>query len=416
METTVQKPKLLDLVKQSSTYKLIVSPELEQKIRYYLDRFPRDEYSGTLFYTVSGSFETKDLVINAFDFLLQDIGTSGYTEFNQSPDVIGYMVEHPELLDEKVYQGLMHSHHILGAFFSGTDLATLKEEGTDRIHFVSLIIDTKGTYQAAITRVVVEEMQATGFIKYPTFNGQEVTGSPVTYSFNRKKLEYFMLDVERPAIENPFSEMAARIEEVKEQKAKAAKEKAATTPYGNYGGGYNNYGQYGNWGKKEDKPAVPTNGISYQTNVGRGNLAVPTNPNYVPPVQNELPFEEPDVDVPPPYGHVKVDPEIINDLAAQLVTGDINYFKPTDTTLDELARAGEEMFEQRFEDEKLFHAWAEQYVEFLVYYTEDPKLEMFDDEVLAALIAHDLAEVLSALTTKGKYINQFIEILNRYII
>ena len=346
METTVQKPKLLDLVKQSSTYKLIVSPELEQKIRYYLDRFPRDEYSGTLFYTVSGSFETKDLVINAFDFLLQDIGTSGYTEFNQSPDVIGYMVEHPELLDEKVYQGLMHSHHILGAFFSGTDLATLREEGTDRIHFVSLIIDTKGTYQAAITRVVVEEMQATGFIKYPTFNGQEVTGSPVTYSFNRKKLEYFMLDVERPAIENPFSEMAARIEEVKEQKAKAAKEKAATTP----------------------------------------------------------------------YGHVKVDPETINDLAAQLVTGDINYFKPTDTTLDELARAGEEMFEQRFEDEKLFHAWAEQYVEFLVYYTEDPKLEMFDDEVLAALIAHDLAEVLSALTTKGKYINQFIEILNRYII
>lgn len=398
METTVQKPKLLDLVKQSSTYKLIVSPELEQKIRYYLDRFPRDEYSGTLFYTVSGSFETKDLVINAFDFLLQDIGTSGYTEFNQSPDVIGYMVEHPELLDEKVYQGLMHSHHILGAFFSGTDLATLREEGTDRIHFVSLIIDTKGTYQAAITRVVVEEMQATGFIKYPTFNGQEVTGSPVTYSFNRKKLEYFMLDVERPAIENPFSEMAARIEEVKEQKAKATKEKAATTPYGNYGGGYNNYGQYGNWGKKEDKPAVPT------------------NPNYVPPVQNELPFEEPDVDVPPPYGHVKVDPETINDLAAQLVTGDINYFKPTDTTLDELARAGEEMFEQRFEDEKLFHAWAEQYVEFLVYYTEDPKLEMFDDEVLAALIAHDLAEVLSALTTKGKYINQFIEILNRYII
>ena len=398
METTVQKPKLLDLVKQSSTYKLIVSPELEQKIRYYLDRFPRDEYSGTLFYTVSGSFETKDLVINAFDFLLQDIGTSGYTEFNQSPDVIGYMVEHPELLDEKVYQGLMHSHHILGAFFSGTDLATLREEGTDRIHFVSLIIDTKGTYQAAITRVVVEEMQATGFIKYPTFNGQEVTGSSVTYSFNRKKLEYFMLDVERPAIENPFSELAARIKEVREQKVKAAKEKAATTPYGNYGGGYNNYGQYGNWGKKEDKPAVPT------------------NPNYVPPVQNELPFEEPDVDVPPPYGHVKVDPETINDLAAQLVTGDINYFKPTDTTLDELARAGEEMFEQRFEDEKLFHAWAEQYVEFLVYYTEDPKLEMFDDEVLAALIAHDLAEVLSALTTKGKYINQFIEILNRYII
>lgn len=415
METTVKKPKLLDLIKQSSIYKLIVSPELEQKIRYYLDRFPRDEYSGTLFYTVSGSFETEDLVINAFDFLLQDIGTSGYTEFNQSPDVIGYMVEHPELLDEKVYQGLMHSHHTLGAFFSGTDLATLREEGSDRIHFVSLIIDTKGTYQAAITRVVVEEMQATGFLKYPTFNEQEITGSSITYSFNRKKLEYFMLNVERPVIENPFAEMASRIEEVKEQKAKAAKAKAATVSYNNYG--YNNYGQYGNWDKKEDKPAVPSNGISYQTNVGRGNLAVPSNPNYVPPVQSELPFEEPMIDdTPPPYMYVKVDPEIISDLAAQLVTGDINYFKPNDATLDELAKAGESMFEQRFEEEKLFHAWAEQYVEFLVYYTEDPKLEMYEDDVLAALVAYDLIEVLESLTTKGKFINQFIEILNRYII
>lgn len=96
------------MAQQQSTYKLIVSPELEQKIRYYLDKFPRDEYSGTLFYTVSGSFETDDIVINAFDFLLQDIGTSGYTEFDQSPDVVGYMVDHPELLDEYVYQGLMH--------------------------------------------------------------------------------------------------------------------------------------------------------------------------------------------------------------------------------------------------------------------------------------------------------------------
>lgn len=415
METTVKKPKLLDLIKQSSTYKLIVSPELEQKIRYYLDKFPRDEYSGTLFYTVSGSFETEDLVINAFDFLLQDIGTSGYTEFNQSPDVIGYMVEHPELLDEKVYQGLMHSHHVLGSFFSGTDLATLREEGSDRIHFVSLIIDTKGTYQAAITRVVVEEMQATGFLKYPTFNEQEVTGSPITYSFNRKKLEYFMLNVERPVIENPFAEMASRIEEVKEQKAKAAKAKAATVSYNNYG--YNNYSQYGNWDNKESKPAVPSNGISYQTNVGRGNLAVPSNPNYVPPVQSELPFEEPMIDdTPPPYGYARVDSEIISDLAAQLVTGDINYFKPNNITLDELAKAGESMFEQRFEEEKLFHAWAEQYVEFLVYYTEDPKLEMYEDDVLAALVAYDLIEVLESLTTKGKFINQFIEILNRYII
>ena len=416
METTIQKPKLLELEKKSSSYKLLVSPELEKKIRYYLDRFPSIEYSGTLFYTVSGSFETNDLVINAFDFLLQDIGTGAYTEFNQSPDVIGYMVEHPELLDETVYQGLMHSHHNMGAFFSGTDTSTLREEGSDRVHFVSLIIDTKGTYQAAITRVVVEEMKATGFIKYPTFNNKEVVGNPITYSFNRKKIEYFMLEVTRPELENPFQELSNRIKEVQEQKAKAAK---AATPITypvnkneSYTGYNNNY-----LDPYKSNNTVPANGISYQTNVGRGNLTTPINKNYEIP-KNQLPFEEPDIDLdtPVPYGYVKVDPELIQELIAQLITGDVNYFMEEGVTLESLIPACESMFELRFPDKKLFHAWAEQYVEFLVYYTEDPKLEMYEDEVVAALIANDMSELLRKFITENGYIKSFVEILDRYII
>lgn len=419
METTIQKPKLLELEKKSSSYKLLVSPELEKKIRYYLDRFPSIEYSGTLFYTVSGSFETNDLVINAFDFLLQDIGTGAYTEFNQSPDVIGYMVEHPELLDETVYQGLMHSHHNMGAFFSGTDTSTLREEGSDRVHFVSLIIDTKGTYQAAITRVVVEEMKATGFIQYPTFNNKEVVGNPITYSFNRKKIEYFMLEVTRPELENPFQELSNRIKEVQEQKAKAAKAAKAATPI-NYSTNKNeSYTGYNNnyLDPYKSNNTVPANGISYQTNVGRGNLTTPINKNYEIP-KNQLPFEEPDVDLdtPVPYGHVKVDPELIQELIAQLITGDVNYFMEEGVTLESLIPACESMFELRFPDKKLFHAWAEQYVEFLVYYTEDPKLEMYEDEVVAALIANDMSEILRKFITENGYIKSFVEILDRYII
>lgn len=416
METTIQKPKLLELEKKSSSYKLLVSPELEKKIRYYLDRFPSIEYSGTLFYTVSGSFETNDLVINAFDFLLQDIGTGSYTEFSESPDVIGYMVEHPELLDETVYQGLMHSHHNMGAFFSGTDTSTLREEGSDRVHFVSLIIDTKGTYQAAITRVVVEEMKATGFIKYPTFNNKEVVGNPITYSFNRKKIEYFMLEVTRPELENPFQELSDRIKEVQEQKVKAAKAATPITYSTNknesYTGYNNNY-----LDPYKSNNTVPTNGISYQTNVGRGNLSIPTNKNYEIP-KNQLPFEEPnvDLDTPIPYGYVKVDSELIQELIAQLITGDVNYFMEEGVTLKSLIPACESMFELRFPDKKLFHAWAEQYVEFLVYYTEDPKLEMYEDEVVAALIANDMSEILRKFITENGYIKSFVEILDRYII
>lgn len=379
------KPKLLELTRKSTSYKLIVTPELEQKIRYFLDKFPSIEYSGTLFYTVSGSFETEDLVINAFDFLLQDIGVSGYTEFNQSPDVIGYMVDHPELLGEDVYQGLMHSHHTMGAFFSGTDLATLREEGSDRIHFVSLIIDTKGTYKAAITRVVSEEMTATGYVKYPTYNGKESIGQPVSYSFTKKKLEYFMLDVERPVIANPFKELADRILEVQKQKEEAKKK---VTPV---------YGTYTTKQWEDAKPYIP--------------------PVNTPSVQEELPFEqETQEEAIPPYGEVKVDPTIIEEIARQLVTGDISYRVYENETLEELAKIGEESYAQRFEDDSLFHAWAESYVEFLVYYAEDPALEQYEDVILAALVAYDLVKKLNKLTNRGKYINQFIEMIERYII
>lgn len=424
MET---KPGLLELTRKSGSYKLAVTPELEQKIRYFLDRFPSIEYSGTLFYTVSGGFETEDLTITAFDFLLQDIGVSGYTEFNQSPDVIGYMVDHPELLGEDVYQGLMHSHHTMGAFFSGTDLATLREEGSDRVHFVSLIIDTEGTYKAAVTRVVSEEMTATGYARYPTYNGKESTGQPVSYSFTRKKLEYFMLDVERPVIADPFKELADRILEVQKQKEEAGRK--AVPVYGSGrqgGGGYNDrtprvYGHTtGQW--EDARPGTPENtAFDCQTDVGRGNV-IPGNRPYVPPVavasaQEGLPFEqETQEEVIPPYGEVKVDPAVIEEIARQLVTGDISYGVYENETLEELARTGEESYARRFEDDSLFHAWAEGYVEFLVYYAEDPALGQYEDDVLAALVAYDLVGRLDKLTDRGKHINQFIEMIERYII
>lgn len=328
------------------------------------------------------------------------------------------MVEHPELLDENIYQGLMHSHHTLGAFFSGTDVATLREEGSDRTHFVSLIIDTKGTYQAAITRTVEEVMTATGTAKYTTFN-ERATTNPITYTYSRKRLEYFMLTVERPIISNPFQELADRITEVSKQK-EVAKAKATTPTYG-YGNNYG-YGGYNNYGYNSYQAETPSKGNGYQTNVGRGNLAIPTNKNYVPPVNNfkqkELPFEKEDVeeDVIPPYGEVRVDPELIEEIARQLVTGDIAYVDGGKATLEELIIAGEDLFNKRFSHYHLFTIWVESYVEFLLYYTEDPKLEMYDDDTLAALVAYDLAEKLEPFATKNKYVRAFIEEIEKYII
>lgn len=104
-----QQQNLPQLEHLSSSYKMIIPKNVEDKFRYLCNTMPNVEWSGTLFYDYIGSIETDDLVISCKDILLMDIGSSTYTEFDMSPDVIAYMTEHPELLDCQC--GLFHSHN-----------------------------------------------------------------------------------------------------------------------------------------------------------------------------------------------------------------------------------------------------------------------------------------------------------------
>lgn len=95
----------IQLIKKSELYKLTVTQELEKKIRFLCDKLPHNEWSGTLFYTIEGSFEDNNLHVICKDFFLQDVGESTYTEFQNDVDLAGYIAEH-ELWD--CYTGLMH--------------------------------------------------------------------------------------------------------------------------------------------------------------------------------------------------------------------------------------------------------------------------------------------------------------------
>lgn len=99
----------LELIKQPTSFKIFIPEDVEKKIKYLCQRIPYKEWSGTLFYTYEGSMEEEDLVITCKDIYVMDIGTSAYTEFDMSPDVISYMTEHMELLDCQM--GLIHSHN-----------------------------------------------------------------------------------------------------------------------------------------------------------------------------------------------------------------------------------------------------------------------------------------------------------------
>lgn len=106
MEENLQKK--LELIHQQNTYKMIIPQEVERKIRLLCREIHNVEWSGVLFYKIDGSFEDNTLTVTCLDLFQMDEGSSGYTEYDMSPDVATYMVEHPDLLKVGVYQGLIH--------------------------------------------------------------------------------------------------------------------------------------------------------------------------------------------------------------------------------------------------------------------------------------------------------------------
>ena len=393
----MEKPqtKAIELIKRSNTYKLIIPKEVEKKIRYLCSQVSEIEWSGTLFYTHEGSFEDNSLVIKCVDIFLMDIGTAAYTEFDMSPDVISYMVEHPELLDCQM--GLIHSHNKMSTFFSGTDITTLKEEGGDSNHFVSLIVNNAGTYTAAITRKIKSSKIITDVYNYPTFNGENVSNS-VEYTLETESLEYFSLDItiERDSVNN--DELADRLAEVR--KAKEAKLKV--------------------WNRPQQ-----------QSLFSSSNTIKSARENWLPFEEKKIEkdeegfrellesFDNKDGLISIPYGQVRFNEDIVNSVVAQLLTGSIliDYNK---MDVNRWVEGMPAIFEKRFgegeEGLKVFNAWANGFLDFICWYTDDPELiaNGHDDGELSAILAYDVSEKLSELK-ENVYIKSYIEMLQNYI-
>lgn len=104
----------------------------------------------------------EDTVLEVVDFTLQDIGSATYTEYSIDSDTASYFAEHIDsLLGCKV--GLLHSHNTMAAFFSGTDMSTLKEQAFQCNNVLSLIVNNEGSYVAKFTesRQVHEDVSTT---------------------------------------------------------------------------------------------------------------------------------------------------------------------------------------------------------------------------------------------------------------
>lgn len=416
MEGKKEVKPVLELVHRQDIFKIVIPAEVEKKIRFLCKNIWDVEWSGVLFYKVEGAFEDKSLTIRCVDLFQMDIGTSAYTEFNVSPDMATYMVDHPELLEEDIYQGLIHSHNNMATFFSGTDTATLSAEGNDMAHFVSLIVNNAGKYTAGITRKYKCIQTVSEKYTYPTWNG-EVREGVDTFDIEEEKLEWFNLDIVFENATDDFeTEMMERIKEIKE-----AKKKVVTPMYGG-----RNYLQYGyNFYKKDTTPTKEVGSTFpmdedkyYGEKRGWYDPQKDKQDKQLPAKQGELPFEQPEEEnIEIPYGVVTVDPDIVQSIVRQLVTSSIIISNESAVDVKKWANSMESLYRRRFGNVKEFEYFASNYVDYLINYTYDDDVMAVinnDDSVMAALLAYDVREELKKLP-KNPWLSVYIKLMDDYI-
>ena len=427
MNTTITTPtdkpqKLPQLVKGQSIYKLIVPQDVEEKIRYLIRKFPSTEWSGVLFITHQGSFENNDLVITCKDIFPMDLGSAGWTEFRMSEDVAAYMAQNIELFDCEI--GLLHSHHQLGAYFSGQDNAMLQQEGNDTNCFVSLVVDTRGTYVARITRKVQSKSEVT--IKslgtsYEFFGEGSKTivkdDSEVTKTVDKEYIEYFDLQVERHEAPNSLAWLDSRFDEIAKKKAsqQTAYSAVGTKPY--VSGSPINLGsapsQYSPQSEHSDKGFFDW--LHNEGNNINGQAVSNVPPaNVNAPVEGELNF------------NWTPDSKKIHEAAVHMVTLNL-ILNPKDFNFKHwISRHMANVYRKVFGGFSLddgtptaFTEWRDFIIQFTLDYFDVPDIPdalLDDQDQFMGIVAQAIIDELSEYVNLNPYIQEYINALYQYIV
>ena len=388
----IQQQTLPQLVKVQSScdYKLIVPANVEEKIRYLLRKYPHTEWSGVLFTTHEGTFEDNNLTITCQDVYPMDLGNATFTQFKMSEDVAGYLADNLNLFGCDM--GLIHSHHDMSTFFSGTDTATLQSEGNDTNCFVSLIVNNAGTYSAAVTRKKVLNVESTvKHVKcsYEFFGEGEVvkSGNPVESSETKEitTIEYFMLNVEREEVTNQLEYLDARFSEIEKKKIAAMPTKPFVTNV---------------WEKKPTKTYTP----------------VPTKKETT----KELNLWDKDDDLDGLLDYYP-NPELVDKAVAIMLTGtfliNTSKFDRDNWVTKHMEKAFDKVFHLE-QNPVPFQNWAEFIVEYLVENFDDPDApDYYKGEGLYdyyALVADALNSVLFSYAKENEYISIYCDVLCKY--
>ena len=340
------------------------------------------EWSGTLFYTVTGSLDEGTFKATCMDICVMDIGTSGFTNFKDTSDIIDYRINHG-LLRPGIYEGLIHSHQCMAAFFSSTDETTLIKEGSDLNHFLSLIVCNEGKYVARITRKLRKKVKAehlityTESLEYKTFEDANII---ITKGDKKQEtkveeaeeacIEYFELNINKTEVEEPFKELNSRLLDLKRNNYKSSYKVPQTSKSTNTIG----------------SPLPPCTSYTLPTSTLFTQEEMEDSFNFNGREEVEEDFSSPYTSLEEDnsiefYNFEVVPPDIIRTLCIQLLTSSILSTAKSSLNLEEWVKKMDSIYERRFGtlldsyNECRLRNWIETLIDYILGYSVDAEYE-----------------------------------------
>jgi hypothetical protein len=280
-----------------------------------------------------------------------------------------------------------------------------------------LIVDTKGTYQAAITRKVTTKIETEIVhqeVSYEFF-GEGSVKKPFSVATSpeiseKTIIEYFMLDVQREETDNPLDYLDRRFEEIEEQKRKSVINNTNTgrliqsLPSPKWNG---------------DGALVKSPGSDYDIDDMNFKewLNRPKDPEP-PKVKEPTLFGEEEMDELVDITKWQPDPTIIHYLVCQLLCCSLIVNKDIDIKQwvnKFMIKKYDEIFGDAHGIE--FGNWSESYIEFIIGHYSDsnaPEVIYDDWDLYQSRIAEALSNELSEYP-ENDYLAQYKEVLIRYI-
>ena len=201
--------------------------EVLHQIQYLCKNIPKVEWSGALFYTTEGSIEKPGTFkITLKTILPLDMGSAAYTEYHLDDRFIDFIEEDfEERCNWKL--GHIHSHNVMGVFFSGTDMAELNDNAPAHNFYLSLIVNNYMDFIAKVAFVG----EAKKDIKQVPYTAKNVDGHDYIierqdFEVNTQKLFIYDCDIDTPKneilVSDQFSAQVAKIMEPKPVKTPAS--------------------------------------------------------------------------------------------------------------------------------------------------------------------------------------------------